>query len=230
MLNVFSKLRSFLLGQEIIESERRRAVRIPCRLKAAVEGLGAPVNVVNLSVLGMRVEATGRLRKNIVVVVEGREYPGKPLSARVIWCQTRGSQYLAGLMFVGSNEEKNTSWVKGALDKLGASQNRVKERRAHIRVPTEGIAYLSNRSGDRLCEGQLRNVGLGGALFLSEIGVQAGTTVRLQLDTMGRPKLDEPATVRSCRKDVRSQQFLVGIQFADTGTDAVRKFLKQIHK
>jgi hypothetical protein len=76
----------------------------------------------------------------------------------------------------------------------------------------------------------LRNIGLGGALYLSEIGVQAGTTVRLQLDTVGRPKLDEPATVSSCRKDVRSQHFLVGIQFADPGTDSVRKFLKQIHK
>jgi len=230
MLNLFSKLRTFLVGQEIIESERRRAVRIPCRIKAAVEGVGAPVSVVNLSVLGMRIESNSRLRKNIVVTVEGREHPGNPLSARVVWCQSRGNQSLAGLMFVGSNEEKNRSWVKGALDKLGAGQNRVKERRAHIRVPTEGISYLSNRSGDRLCEGQLRNIGLGGALFECEVGIQSGTTVRLQLDTMGRPKLDEPGTVRSCRKDVRTQQFLVGIQFAETGTDPVRKFLKQIHR
>ena len=228
MLNVFSKLRSFLLGQEIIEAERRRAVRIPCRIRAGVEGLGTPATVVNISVLGLRVETGGRLRKNTVLSIEGREYQGQPLSARVVWCQNREGQWLAGLMFVGTNEEKNVSWVKTALDKLGANQNRVKERRAHIRVPAEGIAYLANRSGDRLCEGQLRNLGLGGALFLSEVGIQAGTTVRLQSDTMGRPKLDEPGTVRSCRKDVRSQHFLVGMEFAESGTDPVRKFLRSI--
>ncbi|MBS2036130.1 PilZ domain-containing protein [bacterium] len=230
MLNVFSKLRTFLLGQEIIEAERRRAVRIPCRMKVGVEGLGAPATVVNISVLGLRVETSSRLRKNTVLSVEGRDYPGKPLSARVIWCQNRDSQWVAGMMFVGSNEEKNISWVKTALDKLGASQNRVKERRAHVRVPAEGIAYLANRSGDRLCEGQLRNVGLGGALFLSEVGIQAGTTVRLQCDIVGRPRLDEPGTVRSCRKDVRSQHFLVGMEFSETGTDAVRKYLKGLSR
>lgn len=228
MLNVFSKLRTFLLGQEIIESERRRAVRIPCRMKAGVEGLGAPAIVINISVLGMRVETTTRLRKNTVLQVDGRDYPGQPLSARVIWCQNRDGQWIAGLMFVGSNEEKNISWVKTALDKLGASQNRVKERRAHVRVPAEGIAYLANRSGDRLCEGKLRNIGLGGALFLSEVGVQAGTTVRLQSDIVGRVKLDEPGTVRSCRKDIRSQHFLVGMEFAETGTEQVRKYLRQV--
>lgn len=228
MLNVFSKLRSFLLGQEIIEAERRRAVRIPCRIRAGVEGLGTPATVLNISVLGLRVETTGRLRKNTVLSIEGREYPGHPLSARVIWCQHRNDQWLSGLMFVGTNEEKNISWVKTALDKLGAGQNRVKERRAHVRVPAEGIAYLANRSGDRLCEGHLRNLGLGGALFLSEVGIQAGTTVRLQSDLIGRPKLDEPGTVRSCRKDVRSQHFLVGLEFSDTGTDGVRKFLRQL--
>ncbi len=228
MLNAFSKLRSFLLGQEIIEAERRRAVRIPCRIKVGVEGVGTPAKVLSISVLGLRIETTSRLRKNTVLSIEGRDYPGLPLSARVIWCQHRKDHWLAGLMFVGSNEEKNVSWVKTALDKLGAGQNRVKERRAHIRVPAEGIAYLANRSGDRLCEGQLRNLGLGGALFLSEVGVQAGTTVRLQSDIVGRPALDEPGTVRSCRKDVRSQNFLVGIEFSDTGTESVRKFLRQL--
>ncbi|ODT75715.1 hypothetical protein ABS71_04185 [bacterium SCN 62-11] len=228
MLNVFSKLRSFLLGQDIIEAERRRAVRIPCRIKVGVEGVGAPATVLNISVLGLRLETTGRLRKNTVLTLEGRDYPGQPLSARVVWCQNRNEQWLAGMMFVGSNEEKNISWVKTALDKLGAGQNRVKERRAHVRVPAEGIAYLANRAGDRLCEGELRNLGLGGALFLSEVGIQAGTSIRLQSDIQGRPKLDEPGTVRSCRKDVRSQHFLVGLEFSETGTEPVRKFLRQL--
>ncbi|MBT9587248.1 PilZ domain-containing protein [bacterium] len=226
MLSVFSKLHSFLLGQEIIEAERRRAVRVPCRFKASVEGIDAPVNVVNLSGLGMRIEGGGRLRKNVVVTVQGREHAGKSLFARVIWCHSRGNLWLAGLMFMGNEGEKNASWIRSALDKLGAGQNRVKERRTHVRVTAQGISYLVNLSGNRLCEGQLRNIGLGGALFLSEVGVQAGTSVRLQLNTGGRPKLDEAGTVRSCRKDTRSQQFFLGIQFDQVGADPVRKFLK----
>lgn len=227
MLDVFTKLRTFLIGQEVIEAERRRAVRIPCRAAARVEGLANQVSVLNLSVLGLRLESAERLRKNTVVTIEGVGFPGHPITARVIWCTGRSGQWVSGLMFIGSNEEKSLSWVRTALDKLGANQGRVKERRAHVRIPTEAIAYLANRSGDRLCEGHMRNIGLGGALFLSEVEVQPGTPVKLQCDTMGRmPRLDEEAVVRSCRKDVRSQKHFVGVQFTTTGSDPVRKYIR----
>lgn len=231
MLTVFSKLRSFLLGQEVIEAERRRAVRIPCRVPARIEGAATPVNVVNLSVLGLRLESAERLRKNTVIVMEGVGYPGHPITARVVWCTGRGGQWVSGLMFIGSNEEKSLSWVRTALDKLGAAQGRVKERRAHVRVPTEVVAYLANRSGDRLCEGHMRNLGLGGALFLSEVEIAPNTPVMLQCDPIGRmPKIEEEAQVRSCRKDVRTQKHLIGLQFSATGSDQVRKALKIIQR
>ena len=230
MLSALSKLKSFLLGQEIIESERRRAVRIPCRLKAGVEGMGAPIQVTNISVLGLRAECAQRLKKNLVVSIEGREFPGRPMSARVIWCQGKGDSWMAGFLFLGTKEEKISSWVATALDRLGAAQNRGKERRAHIRIPTEGLSYLCNRSGDRLCEGHLRNIGLGGALFQSEVEVSPGTPARIQMDIVGRPHLDEECVVRSCRKDTRTQQYFVGLQFTDTGADNVRKFIKQIRR
>jgi hypothetical protein len=230
MLSAFSKLKTFLLGQSIIESERRRAVRIPCRIKAGLEGMGAPIQVTNISVLGLRAESTQRLRKNVVVQVEGREFPGRPMAARVVWCQGKGEQWTAGLLFVGTKEEKIGSWVATALDRLGATQSKGKERRAHIRISTEGISYLCNRSGDRLCEGHLRNIGLGGALFLSEVEVNPGTPALIQMDIVGRPRLNEECVVRSCRKDSRSQQFFVGLQFSETGSDEVRKFIKQIRR
>lgn len=227
MLDVFSKLRNFLVGQEVIESERRRAVRIPCRIQAKIEGQPNAVSVLNLSVLGLRVESFDRLRKNTVVTIEGVGVPGHPITARVIWCAGRAGQWVSGLTFVGSNEEKSLSWVRTALDKLGAGQGRVKERRAHVRVPTDAIAYLGNRSGDRLCEGHMRNIGLGGALFLADVEVAPGTPVRLQCDPMGRmPRLDEEAVVRSSRKDVRSQKHFVGVQFTNTGSEPVRKYLR----
>lgn len=230
MLNVFSKLKMFLIGQEIIESERRRAIRIPCRMKAGVVGVGAPVQVLNISVLGVRIESMTRLNKGSEVILEGREYMGRPLTAKVIWSQGRGKQWISGLCFTGSNEEKAASWVRTALDKMGVSQNKVREKRTHVRVPASGITYLANRAGDRLCEGTLVNIGLGGALFSSEVRVEPGTGVSLQSDTVGRPKLDEAGVIRSCRKDVRNQCYLVGIQFTDTGSPPVRKFLKQINR
>lgn len=228
MLHVFSKLKSFLMGQEVLERERREAVRIPCRIKAGVVGLGAPVQILNLSPKGARIESKSKLVKGAEVILEGREHAGRPLTAQVIWCQGRSGQWLSGLKFTGSKEELGASWIRVALEKMGANQSRVREKRKHVRVPTEGLAYLANRAGDRLCEGHLVNLGLGGALFSSEVQVAPGTTVRLQCDTVGRPRLDEPGTVKSCRKDVRNQQFLVGIEFATTGSDLVRKFLKQI--
>lgn len=229
-MQALSKLKTFLLGQEILEQERRRAVRIPCKIKAAVEGLGTQATVVNISVLGLRLEMNSRLRKNVVVMLEGREYNGKSLTAKVIWCSGRGSDWQAGLMFVGSKEEKVASWVATALDRLGAANNRGKERRAHVRVPTEGIAYLANRSGDRLCEGELRNIGLGGALFLSEVELTVATPVRLQSDVSGRQRLDEEAQVRSCRRDTRTNRYLVGLQFSEIGSEPVRKYLKQLKR
>lgn len=225
MLHVFSRLRSFLVGQEVLEAERRKAVRVPCRFKAAVEG--TVVNVVNISLLGMRVDGPKRWRKNVVVTVDGRDHAGKSLFARVAWCHSRGNEWTHGLMFMGNEAELNQSWVKTALDKLGSSQGRAKERRTHVRCNTDLPAALANSTGGRLCPGKLRNIGLGGALFLSEVGVQPGTPVLLQLNASGRPKLDEKATVRSSRKDPRSAQFFIGLQFAAVGSEAVRKFLKQ---
>ena len=226
MLTVFSKLRTFLLGQEIIETERRRAVRIPCRMKAAVDSVPAVVTVVNLSVLGMRIECSSRLRKNSLVTVQGRDHSGKSIFARVVWCQSRGSQYQGGLMFVGTRDDIDQSWIRVALDKLGA-QNRTKEKRTHVRVSTQGIATLTRPSGERLCKGTVRNIGLGGALFSSDVGVAIGTPVSLQLESGGRSKLNELSTVRSCRKEPRSQQFLIGLQFHKVGEEGVRKFMQR---
>lgn len=230
MNQLFSKIRAFLLGQEVLERERRRAVRIPCRFKAGVQGLGAPVSVVNISALGMRIESMSPLKKGQTVTVEGREHAGQALTAEVIWTAKRQDQHVSGLMFTGSNEEKARSWMRTALDKLGLNQGRARERRAHVRVPTEDICYLCNRAGDRLSEGMLRNLGLGGALFVSDVQVAPNTGVRIQCETVGRPRLDELGTVRSCRKDTRQQKFLVGVEFEKTGSDPVRKFLKTLSR
>ena len=229
MFQLVSKLRTFLMGQELLESERRRAVRIPCRIQVQMDG-GPQVYVTNLSVLGLRIESSEKLRKDAALVLSGAaNYPGHSLSAQVVWVQSRGSVHVAGLLMTGSNEEKSLSWVRTALDKLGANQGKVKERRNHVRIPTVALASLTNRHGDKLNEGQMRNLGLGGALFVSEMDIAEGTPVCLVCEGTGRtPSLNEEAVVRSCRKDVRSQNFAVGVQFPNSGSEPVRKFLKAI--
>jgi len=227
MLSVFSKLRNFLVGQELIESERRQAVRIPCKMKASLEGISQPVMVVNLSLLGLRVESPGRLRKNTVLRLEGRECSGKAVGARVIWCTSQGGKFGAGLSLIGNPEENRDSWTTVALNKL-TTGHKSRERRAHVRVAIKGVATLTQFSGAKLTDGHLRNIGLGGALFVSEVGVQPGNHVCLQLKTRGRPPLNEPATVRSCRKDARGTDFFVGLQFTTAGSEAVRQFLRSL--
>lgn len=222
MLNVFSKLRAFLGGQELLETERRRAVRLPCKFKAAVEG--APVTVVNISALGIRVEGDTKWRKAVVVSVNGRDHSGKAIFARVAWTQSRGSQYITGLAFVGNEAEIRESWVGTALDKLGAQKG--KERRGHVRLNTEAVASLHDANGAPMGQGRLRNIGLGGALFLAEGNIQTGILVTLKLNQPGRPSLDETCIVRSCRKDPRGSYYFVGLQFHASGSENVRKFIK----
>lgn len=231
---VFVAFRKLFPGGEVPTDERRDIVRVPCRIPAfcVCGDQRQQVTVVDMGLKGMRLEAPSAIGKGKQVTLE-RPKDGGPVTCKVVWCQPKraSDKQLLGLQFTDSADNMRRSWIRGALQKLGFVPGRIKERRKHIRVPAEHRAVLANKAGDILSEGNLKNLGLSGALVLTHIQVPKGMSVRLQVDPLGTlPLLDAVSEVRSCSAAKNDNKFYHGLKFEDVDEELVKKYLRMLMK
>lgn len=218
MKKLWATLQTYLPGHKPALNERRRMVRLACRVMVEVRTQKRTFNagITDISVAGIRLESKdGLSAKEIVAVMVPGSGKGA-VKCRVVWTRRLAiDRVSAGLIFEDTDEAKANSWVKDTLAAHGFSQNNVRERRQHLRIKANGLpAYITNRSDDVLCEGSLINIGRGGAQLSSATEVRIGTKCRVRLDQYGAlPSMAVDAIVRSCRRDTRSQKYYHGLRF-----------------
>ncbi len=218
MRKLWATLQTYLPGHKPKLHERRRMVRLACRVTVEVRTTKKTFSggITDISVAGVRLESKDGLsaKETVSLLVPGS---GKgPVKCRVIWTRRLNADRVsAGLLFEDTDEAKAGSWVRETLAAHGFSQNNVRERRQHLRVKANNLpAYITNRSDDVLCEGSLINIGRGGAQLCSTVEVRIGTKCRMRLDQYGAlPSIAVDSVIRSCRRDTRTQKYYHGLRF-----------------
>jgi len=226
-----SRVKALLTHHNPVVAERRKLIRMSCRLMLEVrveDGPAIQAVASDLSLSGLRLETRVGFKRNqeIMTILPGSQKMG--VRCCVVWSKKlgRAETYSTGLLFDETDEVMSKSWVKEMLRQVGFGDGRIRERRSHVRVPSHLRCALANRSGDVLTDGTLLNIGLGGALVGVHVEVNAGTILRLQVDPVaGYPALDLMAEVRSSRKDVRNQRFLHGLRFQNQQDPLVVRYL-----
>lgn len=232
--NVFSAFHKILPGSNPPVEERREIVRVECKVPAIVlpeKGGELKAIVIDMGLKGLRLETDTKLPKKKSVRIIRPE--GGPIVCRVVWTRPKrfSDKFHAGLEFADSPENMRASWVKGTLQQLGFQPGRIKEKRKHIRVPSEQRAVLATPAGDELGEGELLNLGIGGALIEIGVAVPEGNKTILRVDPVGTlPFLEMPAVIRSVRQNKRNQKFQHGLRFEDQDARLVKRYLSILMK
>ena len=232
--SVFSAFQSLVPGANPPVEERREIVRIPCKVPVIVlpEGGGEMTAVViDMGLKGLRLETDKKLSKKKSLRVLRPK--GGPVVCRVKWIRPKrfSDKFHAGVEFVDTAENMRASWLKDTLRQLGFQPGRIKEKRKHIRVPSESRAVLASTAGDELGEGILLNLGVGGALAAIDVAVPEGNKIILRVDPVGTlPFLEIPAVIRSVQQNQRTQKFQHGLKFEDQDNRLVKRYLSILMK
>jgi hypothetical protein len=231
---MFSAFQSLVPGSNPPVDERREIVRIPCKVPAIIlpEGGGElKALVIDMGLKGLRLETHKKLSKKKAIRVVRPD--GGPIVCRVKWTRPKrfSDKFHAGVEFQDSAENMRASWIKGTLQQLGFQPGRIKEKRKHIRVPSEARAVLATVAGDELGEGVLLNLGIGGALIAIDVAVPEGHNTILRVDPVGAlPFLEMPSIVRSVHKNKRTLKQLHGLRFEDQNNRLVKRYLTILMK
>jgi hypothetical protein len=232
--SVISAFQKIIPGSNPPVLERRSIVRVECKVPAILlleEGGEMRAVVVDMGPKGLRLETDKKLPKNKNIRIVRPE--GGPVLCRAVWTRPKrfSDKHLTGLEFIDSKENLKASWIKSTLQKLGFEPGRIKEKRQHIRVPSEQRAVLASMAGDELTEGVLLNLGVGGALVEVGVAVPEKNKVILRVDPVGTlPFLEIRAVVRSARLNNRNQKHQHGLRFEDQDNKLVKRYLSILMK
>jgi PilZ domain-containing protein len=232
--NVFSAFQSLMPGSNPPVEERREIVRIPCKVPVIVlpeSGGEMTAVVIDMGLKGLRLETDKKLSKKKAVRVIRPN--GGPIVCQVKWTRPKrfSEKFHTGVEFSDSAENMRASWIKDTLRQLGFQPGRIKEKRKHIRVPSESRAVLASVAGDELGDGVLVNMGVGGALVAIDVAVPEGNKTILRVDPVGAlPLLEMPAVIRSVHQNKRTQKHLHGLRFDDQDNRLVKRYLSILMK
>lgn len=233
MLNNFFSAFQNLTGGPPVE-ERREIVRIPCKVPVILlpEGGGEMTAVViDMGLKGLRLETDKKLSKKKALRIIRRE--GGPIVCGVKWTRPKrfSDKFHTGVEFQDTAENLRASWIKPTLQQLGFQPGRIKEKRRHIRVPSDSRAVIASSAGEELGDGILMNLGIGGALVSVNVAVPEKNKVLLRVDPVGAlPLLEMPAIVRNVHQDQRTQKHLHGLRFEDQNNKLVKRYLSILMK
>ena len=165
-------------------SDRRRLLRVACRLKAEVT-YGRSVlkgEVRELSLGGLQLLCEGRVKEGDRIRVRIHEVGASVrydiVTCRVRWTQKSGPNTLLGACFTEDESYMTRSWVLDSLKKLGREASKVYQKREAVRVECALPATL--RVGKDIREARLRDLGLNGARVECEGAViEHGTLLTL---------------------------------------------------
>ncbi|MBI3929863.1 MAG: PilZ domain-containing protein [Armatimonadetes bacterium] len=143
-----------------LEEERRRQVRVECKIPVTIRtgGVCRAATVRDLGYGGLGVEIDEPLPVKTEVVVE-REGEG-PVRCQVRWCKGRA----AGLSYSDTPENFHSSWARRVLKEAGLEPENGGERRREIRArgPLSASISVQDRKTDEVTVADLSR---GGALI-----------------------------------------------------------------
>lgn len=206
--------------------ERRRFGRLAVgeAIKCATEETGQiDAELVELSLGGMRLKSPKELRKRTGIAINPPEdsvfSEWAPVMCQVVWCRrpADADHCLVGLCYHGTAEALVDSWVAALLSSLGFG-NTLAQRREHVRAEAEIPVVLAR--GHLRSQGVILNLGLGGALLVTDSAFPKDKEVELTLGPMGSlPVGHFRAEVLSCRAENTGEEdeenFLHGLRFLD---------------
>lgn len=148
-------------------AERRKALRVPCKIDATVQKGDAVMagEVRSVGMGGLSVQVYGKLKKGQLVQVRClKEHLGasqNTIQCRVEWTRKEGGGQLIGVSFQEQKEILNRSWLVFELREAGVKAKNTKQKREDVRVNCLIPARLQNGKGVR--KARIRDLATGGA-------------------------------------------------------------------
>lgn len=195
-------------------AERRKKLRVRTyiRLEIRVSDTKASAIVTDLSLDGMRLRCNYQLEKGdrveVTFLSEGDESAPGSVFCHVVWVTEFGppgrATYEAGLSFEQAEEESEDqeSWVKYILGQLGFDEKQTFQKRRYLRAAGRVPARVFTAHNEESLNGEIVNVGVGGALLSSEQALTADTLIHCEI-CLWRilPALRLPCKVLSVREE-----------------------------
>ncbi len=213
-------------------AERRKAVRVPCRIEATVQkGDGvAGAEIRNIGTGGLGILCFDKLKKGDTVHVRSLnshlQVEHNTIQCRVEWTKKQGHGLLIGVSFQEFSEVLNKSWLIFELKELGIKGRNTKQKRDDVRVKCLIPGYL-NFDGDlRSC--RIQDLGRNGArVECPGQPVPEGSRITLKFGPLDHlPKVMVEADVVSLRNFGVFHYGLSFVEFTQGGPKAVDKYLK----
>lgn len=203
--NLIESIKSIVVGTTV--EDRRSTARalcdipISCQMKSGYK----PAQMLDVSARGLRLEVDEKIRVGTPMRVKSpRKLEGEYQDAigKVRWCRkSRDGFYQIGLDFEGKMTKN--CWIPPLLAELGLDTRVPRQRRKHMRVPSD-LHIQFTADGGQLTEGILKDLSLGGALVkLRGSRVSKGVKGRLTVGPFGGLK-PMHLVVSVCRSDQKS--------------------------
>jgi hypothetical protein len=140
MDRLIEKLKDLVGGNSWDFAERRRALRVPCRIEGTVQQgqgvIGCEICSVGMGGLGLL--CYGKLKKGQMVQVRClREHLGasqNTITCRVEWTRKQPNGLMAGVSFQEEKEVLNRSWLVFELREAGVRAKNTRQKREDVRV------------------------------------------------------------------------------------------------
>lgn len=209
--------------------ERRDTIRLGCAIGVLLKTQKGQreAKVINASLTGLCLELESKIKPKTNLSLHRDEF-GDPVLARVIWCRSlKGSdKWQAGVNYTQDKSMLKTSWIKPALKELGFSVGRISEKRKLLRVPGSGRCFLKSMAGDTYCKGNIVNLSAGGALVEAEVELPKELKIRLKTNpSPGLEALEGVCEVRTCKRNPRTRQYLIGLRFTEVEDKLLKKHM-----
>jgi hypothetical protein len=148
-------------------AERRKALRVPCRIEGTVQRgdqvMGAEIRSVGMG--GLSLLVYGKLKKGQTVQVrclkEHLQACQNTITCRVEWTRKEGSGVLVGVSFQEHKEILNRSWLVFELREAGVRAKNTKQKRENVRVNCLIPARMQNGKDNR--KARIRDLASNGA-------------------------------------------------------------------
>ena len=148
-------------------AERRKALRVSCRIDGTVQKGDAVMGseIRGISTGGLSILCFGKLKKGDVVKIrslkEHLQASHNTITCRVEWTRKEGPGMMLGVSFQEQKEILNKSWLIFELKELGVRAKNTKQKRGGVRVPCLIPGRIVAGSENR--QARIRDLGTHGA-------------------------------------------------------------------
>ncbi len=179
--------------------ERRTVPRLVCEIPVVMlEGKGARGGqITDVGLFGLSLEEPENLPAGTKIrLLLAHDESLEEVACKVRWCRKIKNGFLCGLKYHQDPISLSRSWVCTLLRELGYDLDHLQQRRHYIRVKTRIPAKMGGM------DGQVRDLGVGGALVSADQPLDTDSEVVLSLGPHDElPAMNLLAELRNRRRD-----------------------------